>query len=481
MRWISEQAERRPQATALVDGLTGEARTFAAWERAVRRTARALEARGVGLGDRVAVLAPNGFDVLDLWFACGRLGAIFQPLNWRLAPPELRAVLDDTRPSLLIAAAALAGAVADRGPVLLDRWAAEVAAADDGPIAPRALSPQAPWVLVGTGGSTGAPKQAVLTHGGILSNAENTCATWGLGAADVTLLNAPLFHTGGLNVFTAPLALAGGVSVVLPSFEPAQVLALIPRHRVTVLFGVPTMFAALAQQPGFDAADLSSLRFAIAGGAPCPAPLFDRYRAKGVRFRVGYGLTEGAPNTFWLPDALVDARPGWVGFPVRGMEARLSDERDGVGALELKGPCCAGYWERPDATRALFTADGWLKTGDLAARGPDGAYRIAGRAKELIISGGENVYPAEVESVLAAHPAVREVAVLGEPDARWGEAVVAHVVLGADVDDAALRAFAKERLAGYKVPKRFVRHPALPRTGAGKVDRRALTSGPEPR
>ncbi len=473
MRWITEQAEARPSALALVDGLSGARRTFVDWDRAVSRAAWALTQRGLRAHDRVAVLGQNSFDALDLWFACGRLGAIFQPLNWRLAAPELAAVLADTEPSLVVVAPELVERVSS--PIVtLPAWREEVAAAPGAPFPHARVAAYTPWLLVGTGGSTGSPKQAVLTHGGVLANARNTNVSWGLTERDVTLLNAPLFHTGGLNVFTAPLALAGGTSVVLPSFEAGQVLEFVPRHGVTVLFGVPTMFIALAQHPAFDAAELSSLRFAIAGGAPCPAPVFDRYARKGVPFRVGYGLTEGAPNTFWLPDELVRSHPGSVGFPVRGMEVRLRDEQHGVGALELKGPCAAGYWNRPEATKALFTDDGWLRTGDLAQRAEDGTYRIVGRLKDIIISGGENVFPSEVESVLAAHPAVSEVCVVGAADPTWGEAVVAHVVLSAAVDDAELRAFAGTRLARYKLPKRFVRHDTLPKTPAGKVDRRAI-------
>ncbi len=298
----------------------------------------------------------------------------------------------------------------------------------------------------------------------------------------MTILNAPLFHTGGLNVFTAPLVHIGGASIVCREFDAQQVFDLLRDYPVTLYFGVPTMFVALQEHPRWQEATFSRLRLLISGGAPCPLPVCERFWERGVPFKSGYGLTEAGPNTFWLPDEWVRRKPGAVGFPLFHVGVRVADPSGQecapgeVGELLVRGPhVCAGYWQQPQAT-AEAIRDGWLHTGDLARRDEEGCYTIVGRLKEMIISGGENIYPAEVESVLAAHPAVAEVALVGVPDARWGEVGVAFVVARAPLAEEELLAFARERLARYKVPRHVLLRDALPRTGAGKVDKRALAA-----
>jgi fatty-acyl-CoA synthase len=339
------------------------------------------------------------------------------------------------------------------------------------------LEPEHPWVLCYTGGSTGTPKAAILTHRSITANAANTVVSWGLTAQDTALLNAPLFHTGGLNVFTTPLVYVGGTTVLCRSFQVEQVLELIHRGAVSLVFGVPTMFIDMQRHPRFDSVDFSRLKLLISGGAPCPQPVFERFFARGVDFKTGYGLTEAGPNNFWLPPAQVRLKPGSVGVPLFHVEARLEGDGE-VGELLLRGPhLCAGSWRRPEESERLL-AGGWLHTGDLARRDADGCFFIVGRSKDLIISGGENIYPSEVESVLAAHPEVAEVAVIGVPDARWGEVPRALVVPrpGAQLTEATLLAFCQGRLARYKHPRSVRLLEALPRTSAGKVDRRSLAA-----
>jgi fatty-acyl-CoA synthase len=499
--WLARRAQLSPSKLALVDPERGEQISYREWNRRAELTARGLVSAGVGRGDRVALLAESSLEVLDLLFACGKLGAAFVPLNWRLADPELERLIAHARPRLLVVDETFAersgGLVCRDGaavPALLAL--ADLAARGDGgpPLPVVDLAPSDPWVVCYTGGSTGIPKGVVQTHGSITWNAINTIASWGIGPDDVGVLNAPLFHTGGLHVLTTPLVHAGGTSILCRRFDPAQVLALLGTEppAPTLLFGVPTMFLRLVEHPAFATADLSRLRLVISGGAPAPARLFATFFARGVTFRTGYGLTEAGPNNFWLPAELARDKPGAVGWPLFHIEARLVgddgqviDGADQVGELQLRGPhVMAGYLDEPDATADVLAPSGWLATGDLARRDADGAYWIVGRAKEMFISGGENVYPAEVEDVLCDHPAVLEAAVIGAPHPEWGEIGIAFVALRpsptADlpvVADAArdqLARFASGRLARYKLPRRFELVAELPRTGAGKVDRSDL-------
>ncbi|QSQ21186.1 long-chain fatty acid--CoA ligase [Pyxidicoccus parkwayensis] len=494
--WLARRAALDPDRTALIDANNGERRiSFRQWDAAASRTASFLHhVLGVQRGDRVAVLAYNCVEFLDLVFACAKLGAILQPLNWRLSPAELSALLADAEPSVVVFGSEFRAPVdtvrarasfvrhwvclAPPGPS--ERAFSEREHAPSTPLPRLELEADAPWVLCYTGGSTGVPKAAVLTHGSITANAVNTVVSWGLTSSDVALLNAPLFHAGGLSVFTTPLVFVGGASVVCRSFDVEGVFDLVHRGAVNLVFGVPTMFIEMQRHARFESVDLSRLKLLISGGAPCPGPVFERFFARGVDFKTGYGLTEAGPNNFWLPPEDVRRKPGAVGVPLFQIEARIDGEQQpgDVGELLLRGPhLCAGYWRRPEDT-ARTIVDGWLHTGDLASRDADGCFRIVGRSKDLIISGGENIYPSEVESVLAGHPDVAEVAVIGVPDAKWGETPRALVVVrpGTAPTAEALIAFCEGRLARYKTPKsvRFI--DALPRTSPGKVDRRALSA-----
>ncbi|MBF5043582.1 long-chain fatty acid--CoA ligase [Aggregicoccus sp. 17bor-14] len=489
--WLLRRAEADPEALALVDAARGGQRlSYGAWNARVNRTAHFLrDSLGITHGERVAALAHNCTELLDLLFACAKLGAIFQPLNWRLSAPELALLVSDAAPRALVYGPELrptAQALRRMVPGVLPHYVA-LDLLEDLPFAAREAHPDAelpalaldcgdPWVLCGTGGSTGSPKQAVLTHGSMQANAQNTVASWGLDASDVALLNAPLFHTGGLNVFTTPLVYAGGASVVCRGFDVEQVFDQVQRGAVSLLFGVPTMFLEMQRHPRFEQVDFARLKLVISGGAPCPPPVFERFFARGVDFRTGYGLTEAGPNNFWLPPEQVRRKPGAVGVPVSGVEARLDGE-GAQGELLLRGAhVCAGYWNCPEETARAFD-DGWLRTGDLAERDADGHFRIVGRLKEVILSGGENVYPSEVESVLSGHAAVAEVAVIGAPDSTWGEVPHALVVARpgcAPLTLELLHRVCEGRLARYKWPRSLQLLPALPRTAAGKVDRRAL-------
>ncbi len=496
--WLARRETLTPDKVALVDTIAGRRITYRQWNRQTNRLANWLrEDLGVHKGDRVAVLAMNCVEYLDVWFACGKLGAILQNLNWRLAVPELESLINDAAPTTLIYGEdfveqinALRGRVAGvRHFVALGTQAG----ADDPPFATRDRYPATPppevdltwddpWVICYTGGTTGLPKGAILTHGNVTWNSVNTVISWGLRPDDVAVLNAPLFHTGGLNVFTAPLVHIGGTSIVCRTFDADQVFDLIDNASVTLFFGVPTMFIVMQQHPRWPEADFSGCRLIISGGAPCPMPVFERFWEKGVDFKTGYGLTEAGPNTFWLPAEDVRRKPGAVGFPLFHIDVRIV-RKDGsqsapgeVGELIIRGPhVTPGYWNNPQATAAAIV-DGWLHTGDLAQRDEEGYYYIVGRLKDMFISGGENVYPAEVESVMHGHPTVAEAALIAVPDPKWGEVGRAIVVLrpGATLAEADLRAYCRQRLAGYKAPKSAIFVDELPKTGAGKIDKPKL-------
>lgn len=494
--WLDRRAKLSPDRIALTDAATGLNITYGEWNAAANRTANFLHALGVRRGDRVAVYAMNCIEYLDIWMACGKLGAILQNLNWRLTVNELRQLLQDAAPVVLIYSDDFAAQVDElRHDLPSVRHIVSINGKADKPFHARDaqpdhllhavdLHPDDPWVICYTGGTTGLPKGAILTHSNMTWNSVNTITSWGLDENDVAVLNSPLFHTGGLNVFTLPLVHLGGRSIVCRSFDADQVFDLIENGGVTLYFGVPTMFIMMQAHERWQTADFSRLKLIISGGAPCPLPVFEKFWAKGVDFKTGYGLTEAGPNTFWLPRDQVRAKPGAVGYPLFHIDVKVV-RADGTvcptnepGELLIRGAhVTPGYWNNPAATNAAIR-DGWLHTGDLATCDADGAYTIVGRLKDMIISGGENIYPAEVESAMHAHPAVAEAALIGVPDAKWGEVGCACVVVkpNTSLNETDLIDFLTERLAKYKVPKTIIFVEALPKTGAGKIDKRTLAA-----
>lgn len=485
--WLERRAQYTPDKVAVIVEPGGARFTYRELNERADRAALALRAAGVGKGDRVAVLAQNGVEHLDVLFACGKLGAVFVPLNFRLTPAELAPQVGDAEPSLLLYGepyAGVAGALQGLCPVeaLADFTARGQAFA--GQTCPGAPVAEAdPWMILYTGGTTGRSKGAMLSHRMVTANAINTIASWQLRPDDVAPVFTPFFHTGGLNVLTTPLILLGGTLVLMQgAFDPGLAIEVVEKHGVTVLFLVPTMFQMVSEHPRFATAAFASVRFFISGGAPCPRPVMEAYWAKGKVFKQGYGLTEVGPNNFVLPDSLCRRKPDSVGFPTLFTQVRLTDPegRDvppgTVGEVWLAGPhVCSGYWRNEAASRAA-NPDGWFRTGDLAYRDTDGCYYIVDRKKDMFISGGENVYPLEVETVLYQHPAVAECAVIGVPDPRWGEVGLAVVVLrpGHPVTADDLLAHCRDRLARYKVPKAIEFRDSLPRSAAGKILKREL-------
>ncbi|MGE5690159.1 MAG: acyl-CoA synthetase [Pseudomonadota bacterium] len=466
-RWIRDRARTSPDRVA-IDFLDAET-TYAGLDARSDALAAALHGRGLRRGDRLATLTGNSPEHVALFFACAKLGAILLPLSWRLSAPELRYQLDDAEPALFLAEpeqAALAEATGHP-------YETELAAPSPG-VELEEPEDDDPLLLVYTSGTTGRPKGALLTHANCFWTNLSLDRIAGLGADDVVLQVLPQFHVGGWNVQPL-LAWWKGARVVLErEFQPDRALELIERKRVTTLMGVPATYLFMAQSPRFAAADLSSLRTAVVGGAPMPLALLETWQERGVAIAQGYGLTEAAPNVLCVPPEDAARKAGYAGKPYPHVDVRIGAD----GELQVRGPnVFAGYWRNAEATAAAFD-DGWLRTGDVAERDDEGFVRIAGRLKDMYISGGENVYPAEVEAVLFAHEAVADAAVVGIADARWGETGVAFVVLrpGTAAAEEELVAHCGERLARFKVPSRVVFLDALPRSGMDKVLKQELAA-----
>jgi fatty-acyl-CoA synthase len=484
-RWLEDRQRNTPNRVAI--DFSGRQLTYRELAARSAGIAGALIDRGVAHGDRIATLTANSPDHVATLFACARLGLALQPLNWRLAPAEIRYQLDDATPALLVVEPAhvelarTAGGDVPRAAFAdldLDRLVPPVDVSDDDPL-----------LLSYTSGTTGKPRGAVLTHANCFWTNLSFDRTSGIADGDIVLQVLPQFHSGGWNV-QALLAWWKGATVVLePSFDAARALRLIEEKRVTTMMGVPATYLFMAEQPGFAGVDLTSLRLAVVGGAPMPESLLRTWCERGVDIVQGYGLTEAAPNVLCLPPEDAARKLGFAGKPYPHVDVALRDpetrehlDGEATGELVVRGPnVFAGYWRNAEATAAAF-ADGWLLTGDLAQRDDEGYYRIVGRLKELVISGGENIYPAEVEDVLHAHEAVAEAAVIGVPDERWGEVCVAFVALrqpgAADADE--LLEWCRGRLARYKVPREIRFVATLPRSAMNKVLKQELRSELEP-
>jgi fatty-acyl-CoA synthase len=474
-RWLDDRARTTPDRVAI--RFLDVELTYEALERRARRLAAGLAARGLKRGDRLATLAGTSPDHVATFFACARLGVALQPISWRLAPAEVGYQLHDAEPALLLASAEHEELARATGAPVEIALIADPTLEADGEVEDVARDDD-PLLLVYTSGTTGKPKGALLTHANCFWTNLSFDRTTGLRDDDVVLQVLPQFHVGGWNVQPL-LAWWKGATVVLePTFDAGRALRLIETQRVTTMMGVPATYLFLAQEPGFAEADLSSLRLAVVGGAPMPESLLETWIERGVEIVQGYGLTEAAPNVLCLPPEDARRKLGFAGKPYPHVDVALRDTESGVfvagvgvGELVVRGPnVFSGYWRNPEATADAF-ADGWLLTGDVAERDEEGFYRIAGRIKDMVISGGENVYPAEIEDVLHDHPAVLEAAVVGVPDNRWGEACAAFVVLrdGASATEEALLEHCRGRLARFKVPKGVVFVASLPRSSMGKV------------
>jgi fatty-acyl-CoA synthase len=491
---LTHRSRLTPHREALLELDTGRRFSYADLNRRACRLANCMAGLGVQAGDRVSILAHNSVAYLDLFYGLAKMGAIFTPLNWRLTAAELSYIVNDCTPKVMVVGPEFAGvwtamqqAVSVEHVISLDEaeidsalsYDAGLAAAAPAEPARPALDGESPYCILYTSGTTGKPKGAVLPHRQILWNCINTVVSWGLSERDVSPVLTPLFHAGGLFAFLTPLLYAAGRIILAKGFDAQQSLQVIQDERCTVILGVPTLFQMWLDAPGFARADFSAVHFFISGGAPLPVPLVEAWRARQpVVLRQGYGLTEVGPNCFSMTDDESFVKTGSVGKPIFHSQMRLVDPANGLevpagetGELLIRGPhVCSGYWQNPAAT-AQALMDGWFHTGDMARMDDEGFYTIAGRFKDMIISGGENVYAAEVEKVFRDHPAVQDAALIGLPDPKWGEVGLMVVVLkaGKTATEDELRQFCAGRLARYKAPKQVAFVDALPVSPYGKV------------
>lgn len=489
---LAQRARLGPDRPAITFGTT--ALTYGELDERVNRLANGLTARGVTKGDRIAVMLTNCHQYYELLFACAKLGALLVTVNYRLVEDEVRHVLTDAEPAIFLygpefteIADALCAEGGPVAPVLLGdqdgraNYAELTEAPADPPSTEVALGD--PLIIMYTSGTTGLPKGAVLTHENVLYTSFNQLADWSITAADRCLVVAPLYHVGGLLVLAFPCLHVGGSVHIHSAFEPAAVLDSIESDQITTLFLAPTMWNMLLQQPGVEQRDVGAIRLCCSGGEALPVAVMERLISIfGPGFVDGYGLTEASSCSTVLRSEHVIAKRGSVGMSFLHNVVRVVDEAgDEVAAGESgeivqRGPTVMrGYWRRPEATEAAIR-DGWLHTGDVGRFDSDGFLWILDRTKDMIISGAENIYPAEVEQVLYRHPSVLEVAVIGAPDATWGERVTAVVVArdGCELAADEIEEFCHGKLAGYKRPRSVVFVESLPRNASGKVLKRVL-------
>ena len=500
--YLGRRALYTPDHLAVIDAGKTPHRSFTYRElnnRANRLANWLRDGAGVRKGDRVVMLAHNGVEFLDTFFACGKLGAIFAGLNWRLHWRELASLIEKTAPKVLIYSDEFAQTVEqiNKQTQVVGHW---LHLEGDGipnsrsfektimdsvlrPVTTESLTEEDIACLIFTGGTTGLPKAAQISHRMIAWNTLNTIIH-DLQHGDITVNTFPLFHTGGLLVYTTPLLILGGTVVLTRKFDAQQVLTLLEEYAATTYAGVPTTYQMLTAAPNWDKADLSNLRFCTSGGAPLPVHLVEKFRAeKGVVFKQGFGMSEFGPGVFALAPEDAITKAGSIGRPNFFVDARVVDDQNRplppgqVGELVLRGPSrSSGYFNDPEASTECVDSENYFHTGDLAQMDEGGYFTIVDRKKDMYISGGENIYPTEIEQVIYRHEAVDMCAVVGIPDPRWGEVGKAFIVLkpGQTLTEDALKQHISFYLAGYKVPRVIEFRDTLPISAAGKILKRTL-------
>ena len=487
--WIHRRKVKSEHRIAVIHGETQL--SYAQLAERVDRVANVLRARGVQPGDRVAFLGANHTAFLETLFACGQAGAVFVPLNTRLAPVELNFALSDSGSKLLVAVEDLAreaemavgGSPVEHTLLVAEASGADCAyerelqQADPGHL-DQPVGLDDPAIILYTSGTTGKPKGAVLTHGNMTWNSYNVIVDYDITSTSVGLMISPLFHAAALGMGALPMLLKGGTLVLQEKFQPAAVLAAVEKYAVTSLSGVPTTFQLLAEHEDWASTDLSSLRMLTCGGSAVPLRVLEAYESRGLGFSGGYGMTETAPGATLLAAAQSRSKMGSAGLPHFFTDIRIADSLGNelpageVGEILISGPnVIKEYWQRPEASVEAYVDERWFRSGDMGYVDEQGFLFISDRLKDMIISGGENIYPAEIEQKIMELPQVESVAVIGVPDERWGEVPRAVVVLKeqTELSTEQLIEHLDGKLARYKIPRSLVLTDELPRTATGKI------------
>ncbi len=489
--WLTRRELLAPGKEAVVDGR--RRLNYQQLNRRINRLSNALQGLGLQFGDRISILSYNCLEFVEVIMAAAKLGLILVPLNWRLTPAELTFNLNDSGAETLFFdsdLAELVKGITNQTPLkqfivfgdkkMLEARAYEPLLAGHSESEPEVENQpdlDTPHIIMYTAGTTGKPKGAVLSQGASFWNVLNLNAALDFTSSDRNLLVLPMFHIGGIGLFTLPMLYDGGTVVIQRTFDPAKTLALLKEERITLFFGVPAIFLALIQHPEFNADAFKKVRLVMSGGAPLPISLVKQYHETGIVLQQGFGMSEAAPSIATLDKSLALEKAGSIGRALMHLEAQVVDDdmhdvsTGDVGELVIRGPnLLQGYWNRPEVTKEVFTG-GWFHTGDLARMDEDGELYIVDRKKDMFISGGENVYPAEVENAIYELPQISEAAVIGVEDDKWGEVGRAVVALkeGHSFTAEMIIDHLKGRLAKYKIPKSVVFVEQLPRNAAGKV------------
>ncbi len=503
LSWIGDWGGRRalltPHREAFYDNMENKRYTYEDLNNRANKLARILLNYGVSKGDRVALFSSNRIECVDLFLATGKIGAILVPYNIRLSIEELEYLMKKISPSILFYEDKLETKALEinkksniKDFVVLSKKAGELGTpyydlmqkASGHNIEKPILNIEDPHLILFTGGTTGLPKGAIISHRLIFWNSLNTILSWSLTPNDIQPLLFPLFHTGGWNVLLVPFYHLGAKTILMGDFNPEETIKVIEQEKCTIVIGVPTMFHMIANTPEFTSTQFSSVKIFISGGAPCPVAIMEPYWNKGKLFKMGYGLTEVGPNNFYLPEDKIKQKPTSVGLPVFHCDMKIINTKTDkvvsqgeVGELLLKGPhIFSGYWDEPEETKKTIEPDGWVHTGDLAMQDEEGFYYIVGRRKEMFISGGENVFPVEIEEILFKHPAIDLAAVIGVPDEKWGEVGKAFLTLkkGKSINKEEIQEYLLSKLAKFKVPKYYEIRDSLPTSATGKILKKDL-------